>query len=296
MTSYQIKPDQLKLSEHLTYLSMRFLSFLFGNLPRKLTLFLGKLLGILIQHSLDIRKAVAYKNIKIAFPDSTSEYYNRILKNTYKHYGIMVVEFLRMPYLTQNSFRRIVQFENDTLKLLKSNQNGIIVTAHFGNWEMIQAALNLNGIKLTSVAQTQKNKGANKFITWARNKTKTPIIFKNVPIKSMFRSLETGYLGLASDQYAGTTGVNVNFFGKTTSTPKGAAIFHIKTGLPILVGFCKLQPDFTYSISFQQLKINDLSENIEEASRSINQAFSSILENAIKQNPEQYFWFHRKWR
>ncbi len=286
----------MTFSDFMMYYSLRLLSFIIGILPRKITLILGRILGMLIQYSLDIRKAVALKNIQIAFPNYSLEKCKNILSNTYKHFGILVMEVLKMPYFTSKLLKDIIRFEDDTLNFLKSTKNGIIVTAHFGNWEMIQPALNQNGIKLTSVAQIQKNKGANKFITWARNKTKTPIIFKNVSIKKMFRSLEDGYLGLASDQFAGKTGVDINFFGKTTSAPKGAAIFHIKTGLPVLVGFCKLLPDFTYSISFQRLEIHELSDNIEEASRSINQAFSGMLENVIKQNPEQYFWFHRKWR
>ena len=254
------------------------------------------MLGNILNKTLSVRRKVALNNIKIAFPNNSNENCKYILKNTYQHFAILIIEFLRMPYLTQNVIKNMVKFEKNTLELLRSNNKGIILTAHFGNWEMIQPAFNLNGIKLTSVAQIQRNKGANKFITWARNKTKTPIIFKNNSIKVMMESLKTGYLGLASDQYAGKTGVKINFFGKSTSAPKGAALFQTKTGLPILVGFCKLLPNFKYSISFQYLEINEPSHNIKETSVLINQVFSKILEDAIKQNPEQYFWFHRKWR
>ena len=114
----------------------------------------------------------------------------------------------------------------------------------------------------------------------------------NEPMGTAYRSR----LNSEKYQYAGKTGVKINFFGKSTSAPKGTALFQMKTGLPILVGFCKLLPDFKYSISFQYLEINEDTHNIEEASRLINQVFSRILENAIKLNPEQYFWFHRKWR
>ena len=254
------------------------------------------MLGRLLNKTLNVRRKVALNNIRIAFPDKSKENCKEILKKTYQHFAVLVIEFLRMPYLTQDLIKDMVIFEKETLNLLHSNQSGIILTAHFGNWEMIQPAFNLNGIRLTSVAQIQKNKGANKFITWARNKTKTPIIFKNESIKVMIKSLKSEYLGLASDQYAGKTGVKIKFFGKSTYAPKGAALFHVKTGLPILVGFCKLLPDFKYSISFQYLKINKHIPNIEETSKLINQVFSNILEDSIKHNPEQYFWFHRKWR
>ena len=239
---------------------------------------------------------MALNNITIAFPNNDIQKNKLILKNSYQHFGIILLEFLKMPYQRRKTINRIITFDNNTLELLKSKKKGIIITAHYGNWEMIQPALNHNNINLISIAQGQKNQGANKFITWARNKTKTKIIYKGSSIRDMIRALGHSYLGLASDQYAGNSGVQITFFNKNTFTPKGAAIFHLKTGLPILIGFCKLLPDFTYSINFTELKLTDLSKDIETASIYINKLYHDMLENIIKENPEQYFWFHRKWR
>jgi KDO2-lipid IV(A) lauroyltransferase len=112
----------------------------------------------------------------------------------------------------------------------------------------------------------------------------------------MLNIVKNNFLGLASDQYAGKSGVKVPFFGKETLSPIGATYFHIKSGVPILIGFCKLKSDYTYSISFEELNTQDLSKNIRESSILVNKKFNSILENEILKQPEQFFWFHRKWR
>ena len=291
-----IKSHSLSIIEHLTYISLRLMSFMISFLPRSLSLIIGGYFGRFIKFCIKKRKNVALQNIKYCFPKLDHYEHLKILDKTYQHFGKIIFEFLRMPYLNEKKINNIISFDEETKILLKDIRSGIILTAHFGNWEMIQPIFNLNNINLISVAQVQKNKGANKFFTWIRNKTNTKVIFKNESTIKMIKIIKNNFLGLASDQYAGKSGVPVNFFGKETLSPLGATYFHIKTGVPILIGFCKLMSDFTYSISFKKLNIEDISKNIKESSILINQKFNLILESEIKKKPEQFFWFHRKWR
>jgi KDO2-lipid IV(A) lauroyltransferase len=114
--------------------------------------------------------------------------------------------------------------------------------------------------------------------------------------KVMIRSIRDGYyLGLISDQNAGRKGTNAQFFNRSVSVPKGAAAFHLKTNTPILLGFCILSMDFTYHLSFQELDMEGLPEKSNEAIVEINQRYSKLLEEAVREHPQQYFWFHRKW-
>ena len=77
--------------------------------------------------------------------------------------------------------------------------------------------------------------------------------------------------------------------------PKGAAAFHLKTNTPILVGFCILYGDYSYHLSFQELDIQGLPEKSNEVIVEINRRYSRLLEEAVREYPKQYFWFHRKW-
>ena len=295
MESYK-KSHSLDSTEYLTYFSLRLICYIISILPRSLSLLIGSYFGKFIKIFIPKRKNVALQNIKFSFPNLNHYEHLDILDKTYQHFGKIFFEFLRMPYLNNKKIDDIISIDKKTQLLLKKNSSGIILTAHYGNWEMIQAAFNLKNLNLVSIAQIQKNKGANKFFTWIRNKTNTKIIFKNESTIKMLNTLKESYIGLASDQYASKSGVPTIFFGKETLSPIGATYFHIKTGKPIFIGFCKLMKNKTYNLSFEKLNTEDISKNIKESSILINQKFSLILEEEIKKHPEQFFWFHKKWK
>ena len=110
----------------------------------------------------------------------------------------------------------------------------------------------------------------------------------------MLRSLKNGgILALASDQNAKKKGVFVNFFGKPAATPKGAAVLHLKTGAPIVISICSRNSDGTYHLRFDSLPAD---ENTETPSLLLCRISTSFLEAVVRQNPEQYFWFHKRWK
>ncbi len=112
----------------------------------------------------------------------------------------------------------------------------------------------------------------------------------------MLEAVESGFLGLVSDQYAGKKGVHIEFFGRETSTPAGAAAFHLKSAAPVFFITCILQPNLTYAIGVKEMTFPDLPADKTRAITMINKVYNGELEAAIRRNPEQYFWFHRKWR
>ena len=56
-----------------------------------------------------------------------------------------------------------------------------------------------------------------------------------------------------------------------------------------------LNKDNTYSFSLEKLDVETIPENIEELFIEISTKYNGILENKIREYPEQYFWFHKKW-
>jgi len=106
---------------------------------------------------------------------------------------------------------------------------------------------------------------------------------------------EKKFLGLASDQNADKRGVYIPFFDVPASIPKGAALFHLKTHMPIIVGFCILSRDLKYNLRLREMNLSSIPADKDDAIIIINTQYSKLLENEIRQYPEQYFWFHRKW-
>ena len=184
--------------------------------------------------------------------------------------------------------------DEETKKLLLSENGQILMTAHMGNWEMTIPILS-QFKKIAAVVKIQNNSGGDKFIQKNRQFDNTTLIPMRGSRKKMIKSLLEGkILILASDQNAGDRGTKISFFGKETSIPKGAAYFHYKTNCPIVVGFCILKEDYSYEFKLKSLNvIHD--NNIKNICIDVNTKYSLLLEEEIKKYPEQYFWFHKKW-
>ena len=271
-------------------------SRLFSALPRFLSLFLGRGLGLFLYFIVPLRKRVALINLKVAFPEKTNYERKQILKKCYMHFGMLVSEFLRLPKLNKSNISNIIKLDFNTKKILDNNRPGIIMTGHFGNWEMFLPVLGYNNYKVSGVAQVQKNKAGQKFFSWLRECPNTNIILKKSSIKSISNTLDTqNHLILISDQYAGSKGTENIFFNHLTSTPKGAAIFHSKKNVPIILIFIFMNTDYSYSIYSKELISKNEKGNQKLDIADINQIYNKELEKIIVQNPEQYFWFHKKW-
>ena len=275
----------------MTYYSIKIFSVLISVLPRKLTIKIAIFFGTLINLVLPKRKQVAMKNLSIAFPDKPMKDIKNIIKKTYQHYMIVLFDFLRHKSFDDKN----IFIDKQTEKILSMKNGLIFMTAHIGNWEMIIPILNKYK-KITAIAKVQKNSGGDRFISEMRNLNNVTLLPLGSSTVEMINALNNDQLlALASDQNAGVKGVRVPFFGKELSIPKGAAYFYHKTQLPIIIGFCMLNNDNTYTFKLEKLVFDNKYENIEELFKEVGIKYNAILENKIKEYPEQYFWFHKKW-
>ena len=272
------------------------LSIFFQLLPRRIALALGRGLGIFIYHVYPLRKSIALNNLELAFPHYKLEKKISILKACYKHYGMVVVDFFRLPIIKRKLNKEIVTIPKNNIEFMKNNPGGIILSGHLGNWEYIGPMLSNHNIKSAGVAVIQKNSTSNRFFNKLRASDHMKVLPVNCGSETMIQHIKNGYyLGLISDQNAGRKGTEALFFHKPVSVPKGAAVFHLKTNSPILLGFCILSKDLNYELSFQELNLEKLPQDSNKAIVKINQQYTSLLEKVVTKYPEQYFWFHRKW-
>jgi len=278
------------------YILLKIVSWTFQLFPRKLALFVGRTLGSFFYYFIPLRKSIAMKNLEIAFPDWEIDKRKLLLYSCYRHYGMVLVDFLRLPKVKREQDKMIVNIPTESIELFKQNSGGIILSGHIGNWEYIGPSLGINNIRCAGVAQIQRNSTSNQFFNELRGSENVQIIPVDGGSKVMIQSIQDGYyLGLISDQNAGRKGTEAQFFNSSVSLPKGAAAFYLKTNTPILVGFCILYGDYSYHLSFQELDVEGLPKKSNEVIVEINQRYSTLLEEAIRENPQQYFWFHRKW-
>ena len=175
---------------------------------------------------------------------------------------------------------------------LDKNKGVLLVSGHFGLWELILGWFGINKYSLLLIGQKQKNVGADRFINKLRKNNGIKILPRKSSLELMYSALENNdILTLASDQDAKKSGIFINFFGVKASTPKGAALFHLKSKSPIIFVTCHMESINKYILNIEPVKTQNKSD-IE----SITISYTRLLENVIKKHPEQYFWFHRRWK
>ena len=240
---------------------------------------------------LSLRKKDSLKNIATAFPEKSDSEQNMILKKTYSFFAKSFMQFLSLP----KSYRYVdIEVEGQELLdgALEKGHGIILATGHFSKWEIMSAWLGYSGYPCVAVAQRQKNRGADIFFREFRANTGMRMIYRKSSLKNMYRILkENKILILASDQDAKQRGVFVNFFNKPASTPKGVARFHLETGSDIFFISCYIEQNGKH-----KLQIQPVVPEGESTVKSITQAFTTLLEKKVREFPEQYFWFHRRWK
>ena len=281
----------MTLKDKFTYQLLNVIARQIRRLPPLSRVRLSNKLGAFAYNRLTIRKQEAFNNIKKAFPDKSNNWVNGVLKKTYSLTASNFLEFLAMPVSTKSINFRVEgqQILDEAIQLGKGT---ILVTAHYGLWEQWGAWLGAKNYPAWGIIQRQGNAGADLFFKELRESYGMNHIYRKSSIENMYELLNKNkILIIASDQDAKSKGVFVDFFGHPTSTPKGTAIFHIKTGCSLIFSVAQREKDGTIVITFLKVEI-DSNPTIE----SITQAYSHMLEEKVREKPDHYFWFHRKWK
>ena len=272
------------------YLFLKVLSFILRTVPTFLNKFTYKCFYNLLFHVLKLRRKVVLDNLKKAFPEKSQDWYHKIASQCYKFYAEDFLEFLSFPRYFDDEK---IQFNNLEVldEVLQENRGVLFVSGHFGSFDKLFYSLWYKGYPLCGVAYKQKDSAADKFFKKIREKYMERQLYKGGSSADLKSALKNNkILILLSDQDAREKGKFVNFFDISSSTPSGAAILHKRIGAPI-VFFSITKCAHKYIVDFTKINATATSNTHE-----VVQEYTLALENTIKQNPEQYFWFHKRWK
>ncbi len=280
------------------YTLLQGVAFLFRWLPLGLSRALGRLVGVLGGRVLKIRKRVAIDNIRQAFPDRSQIEEERLYQSAWLHFGMVAAELSRLPRMNLADLKQQIACNfNDFLDEIFSRGKGaIFVSGHLGNWEWLGAMVATEGFPFTFVVEQQSNRLVEAWIDRMRARENVEIFSRTQAAKGTLQALKKNRMvAMLSDQDAGQAGAFVPFFNKLASTPRGPAVFHLKTGAPLIYGCC-CRENGRYCLSFVEIVPPTLSGNREEDERAIMAIITARLEADIRRYPDQYMWFHRRWK
>ncbi len=255
----------------------------------------------LLGEVLAIRAKVVDENLTHAFPDATPETRKRLARRMWEHLFLLVLEVAHAPrkihetnwrdYITLSGSDRLV-------RLLLSNRPTMIITAHFGNFEVAGVVLGILGFPTYTVARTLDNRYLDRFLNRFRGKAGQHIIPKNGGFDQIVNVLEQGgIMTLVADQYAGPKGCWVEFFGRQASAHKAIALLALNQDAPVAICSAR-RIGGTLHIELGTPATVDPRDATDEVGsvRDLTQWYTSELENVIRRDPGQYWWLHRRWK
>jgi KDO2-lipid IV(A) lauroyltransferase len=258
----------------------------------------------LLAHSVDKRhRRVAEENLRIAFGDRLSpKQRKRMVFEVYRHFARMIVEIAHIPRrMHVTNWKKYAQIHNcsDALGLILSDRPKILVTAHFGNWEMAGYLLAAIGMKSYAIARDLDNRFLHRFLLRFRQWSGQTILSKTGDFDRIQNVLATNQLLISvGDQSAGPRGYFVNFFGRPASTHKAIALLALQFNAPIIIGYAFRTGDrFHYEVgSAGIIDPQDYTGSSRDVATAITEDFTGRLEAVIRRAPEQYLWLHNRWK
>jgi Kdo2-lipid IVA lauroyltransferase/acyltransferase len=287
------------LRARLEYLAILGVASLFRRLPISISRAIAVGVGILASRILKLRRKVCASNLLQAFPALTASEIEVRYHAIWKHFALVGAELARVPGMSLAQFDRYVDGQEiEKLREIAARGKGaIFVSGHLGNWEWLGAMTARAGLPITYVIAPQTNKLVEDWINDMRAAAGIEIISRRDAIRGTLQALKRGRIvAMLCDQDAGDPGVFVPFFGALASTPRGPALFHIKTGAPLVFGACCRQADGRYKMAFEEISLPPLSGDRERDEFTIMSLVTKRLEDEIRSYPDQYLWLHRRWK
>ncbi len=282
------------------YLAYRLAVGVLRLAPERPALRLGEAMGWLAGVLFRVRWRSVTDHLRKAFPERDQEWRGRVARACFRHLGREAVATFRLGGMTLEQMRERTEVVGlEALEaVLAEGRGAIVVTGHFGNWEMGGAALAVRGIPLDVVAQRQRNPLFDSDLNRNRARMNMSVMDRAEAPKWVLRSLREGrVVAIVGDQNLRRGGVFVEFFGRPASTARGAAVFALRTGCPIFLGIAMREPGFPqrYRVTLEPVAFTPTGDLDADAVR-LTEAHTRHLEARVRRAPEQYFWQHRRWK
>lgn len=258
----------------------------------------GRGLGMAIYALLKRYRSVAIKNLTLIYgKDKSAGEIQQMAKAVFLHFGQMATEFIKLPTLNKETVERLITVEGEeNLREAMAMEKGtLIITGHFGNWEMMARWFTTHDYPLNVVARDARARSATKFLEETRTGSGAKVLYRGNSARAILQCLKKNELvAILPDQNAAD--VFVPFFGLPTGTVDGPAVIHLRTQAPLVFSWCIREPDNRFRIVFEPPiavpNTGDRTADIEAVMALIN----SRLEARIRQNPTQWLWLHNRWK
>lgn len=281
------------------YMLFRALSTLLRALPESWALSFGAALGQVAGTVVRLRRRDVDANLRLAFPERSVRWRDRVARASYRHLGREAVTVFRLA--DAEAARVVGRTEVEGLEEMRGalalGHGAVLVAGHLGNWEIGGAALAVRGVPVDAVSKAMANRRFDADLVAIRERLGMTVVDMADAPRAMLRTLRRGRVAaLVADQNAREGSVFVPFFGRAAFTARGPALFALRADAPLFLGVCtRVGPRASYRVTLRRIDVERTGDLDEDVLR-LTAAHVRALEEAVRLTPEQYFWQHKRWK
>lgn len=281
------------------FIALVIFTILMTILPWAVVWRFGRGLGLFLGRWVPIRKRVVQSNLKRAFPDWPADKIDTSTRHVYAHWGESFITTMKIWTMSDQKILRLIAspgFAEYTAAKQAAGEPFILFTGHFGSWEVAGRYMAILAGKTSAIYRIQRNPLVDKFLTWLRTRKNMILVDSWSKMPAFVTHLkDIGNMCIVGDQYKGRQGVTVDFFGLPSPSPKGVAVLAHRTPAEIIFIAMHVHRG-RFVMDWEPLKI-DIPQRInEDFIQEVVGTGLQKLEAIIRKYPDQYLWFHKRWR
>jgi Kdo2-lipid IVA lauroyltransferase/acyltransferase len=249
---------------------------------------------------------IARENLQRAFPNQDAEWYEDILKRSYRELARVIVDVVRLPTLDRKWVEGHV--EHPFLPRLQeihrthTKSGTVYASGHLGSFEILAHAMTLYDRPMSFLVRHFKMPRVDRWWNARREANGNTIISRDGGVREALRTLQQGRdVGILFDQNVTRDhAVFVDFFGLPAATTRTVGVAALRTKAPVVVVSITHYGEDRYRINMVECEVSsiyaDKNLSAEEKVARITQLVSTEYEKMIRNDPAAWFWMHRRWR
>lgn len=266
------------------------------KLSSKLGEIIGKYFGPLFR-----KKAIAKKNILIAFPNINKTSIDQIIDNMWRNIGSIFGEYIHINKFSilDEEKNKIVFTNKNNLQILKNNKKPIVFfSGHFANFELMAKCLRELEFNIGAIYRPLNNIFLNPIMEFIRKKYICSIQIEkgSAGTKKLIKHISTNNpLALMIDQRLSSS-IRVPFFNQPATTTTTPAQLSIKYDALLVPVFLKRLKKTNYEFFIEEPLVVKKTNNYEKDIFNITEIMNKKIEEFIKIDPANWLWSHDRWK
>lgn len=284
-----------------TYIAARWACMMLGLFPVNANLRTARAFGSLLWTFDKKHRARAIENLAASFPELKQPQLAAIGQRSIQHFCELAMDVMFSTRIINiQTYHKYVHLNKlaQGLDILLSGRGAIMLTGHYGNWEILGYSLATLGFKSYGIARPIDNPHFDSWLLDVREKRGQIILSKRGVTTTAQQVLaNNGVLSIIADQDAGRKGMFVPFFGRMASTYKSIGLLAMQYRVPVIIGYARRRGDqFEFDMGITDIIYPEDWDHQPDELYYITARYTRAIETFIREDPTQYLWIHRRWK